>query len=256
MNSLSIAQHLLGAGSGVLIGFVLALVGGGGSILAVPLLLYVVRVPDPHVAIGTSALAVAANAATNLVIHARRGNVSWGPAGIFAGAGVLGAYIGSSAGKSFDGDRLLSLFAFLMIAVAGLMLWKRNAQEAPQASLNHAVAARLSISGATTGLVSGFFGIGGGFLVVPGLLASTGMPILTAVGSSLVAVTAFGLTTALNYAHAGLVNWTLAIAFLLGGLTGGQLGASLAERLSKSRGALNKVFAGVILATALYMLAS
>lgn len=254
MNSLSIAQHLLGAGSGVLVGFVLALVGGGGSILAVPLLLYVVRVPDPHVAIGTSALAVAANAATNLVIHARRGNVQWRSASVFATSGTVGAYLGSSAGKRFDGQSLLTLFALLMLAVAGLMIWTRQKSELTAAQPDATATTRLSAFGGMTGLVSGFFGIGGGFLIVPGLMASTSMPILTAVGSSLFAVSAFGLTTAINYAHSGLVNWHLAGAFVLGGLVGGRLGASCAIRLSKSKGVLNVVFACLIIATALYML--
>ena len=74
------------------------------------------------------------------------------------------------------------------------------------------------------GLFSGFFGIGGGFLIVPGLIAATGMPMINAVGSSLVAVTAFGLTTAANYAFSGLVDWPLALAFIAGGLGGGIAG--------------------------------
>ena len=112
----------------------------------------------------------------------------------------------------------------------------------------------LVILGAVVGFVSGLFGIGGGFLIVPGLIAATRMPMLLAIGSSLVAVTAFGLTTALNYARSGLIDWTLAGVFVGGGLLGGLFGASLATRLSRSRGALNRVFAGLIFAVALYML--
>ena len=111
MEALSLLQLVLGGLSGVLVGFVLGVVGGGGSILAVPLMLYVVGVGDPHVAIGTSALAVAVNAVSNLVIHARRGNVRWPCASVFALAGIAGAYLGSSLGKAFDGRSLLALFA-------------------------------------------------------------------------------------------------------------------------------------------------
>src|SRR5215475_13432180 len=89
---LSLTQGALGLASGSLVGFSLGLVGGGGSILAVPLLIYLVGVSDPHVAIGTSAIAVAANAATNLVNHARAGNVKWRCASVFALAGVAGAF--------------------------------------------------------------------------------------------------------------------------------------------------------------------
>ena len=111
MTTLSLLQYLLGAGAGVLVGLSLGMVGGGGSILAVPLLAYLVGVKDPHVAIGTSAVAVAANAAVNLVNHARVGNVKWRCAALFSLAGVSGAWLGSTLGKGFDGQRLLALFA-------------------------------------------------------------------------------------------------------------------------------------------------
>src|SRR3954453_17893962 len=104
-------QGVLGLASGMLVGFSLGLVGGGGSILAVPLMVYVVGVADAHVAIGTSAVAVAVNAATNLVGHARNGNVRWSCALLFATAGMLGAFAGSIAGKMLDGQRLLMLFS-------------------------------------------------------------------------------------------------------------------------------------------------
>jgi uncharacterized membrane protein YfcA len=102
--------------------------------------------------------------------------------------------------------------------------------------------------------LSGFFGIGGGFLIVPALVMATGMPILNAVGSSLVAVTALGLTTAANYAYSGLVDWTLAALFIAGGVLGGLLGARSAKTLAGRKGALNTVFAALIFAVAVYML--
>ena len=111
--------------SGSLVGFSLGLVGGGGSILAVPLMVYAVGVPSAHVAIGTSAVAVAANAAANLVTHARAGTVKWGCAGVFATSGVLGAWLGSNLGKVIDGQQLLFLFAILMMVVGVTMLMPR-----------------------------------------------------------------------------------------------------------------------------------
>lgn len=252
--TLTVIQYLLGAGAGSVVGFSLGLVGGGGSILAVPLMVYLVGVTNPHVAIGTSALAVAANAAVNLVNHARNGNVKWRCAGLFATAGVIGAYFGSTLGKSFDGQKLLALFAILMLVIAALMLRGRSAGGDPAVVLNRGNAPKLIASGGITGLLSGFFGIGGGFLVVPGLMASTRMPILYAVGSSLVAVTLLGLTTAVNYAHSGLVDWTLAAVFIAGGVIGGLLGGRLAARLSARKGLLNLVFAGLIFVVAIYML--
>src|SRR5471030_2148283 len=100
---ISMMQSVLGLASGVLVGFSLGLVGGGGSILAVPLMVYVVGVPDPHVAIGTSAIAVAANAAINLSNHARGGTVIWSCALMFAAAGIIGAFVRSIFGKMIDG---------------------------------------------------------------------------------------------------------------------------------------------------------
>jgi uncharacterized membrane protein YfcA len=116
----------LGALSGSLVGFTLGLVGGGGSILAVPLMVYLVGVRNPHIAIGTSALAVAANAAIGTVNHARSGTVKRRCALMYAGAGVAGAVVGSTVGKAFDGQKLLFLFAILMVVVGVLMLRKRR----------------------------------------------------------------------------------------------------------------------------------
>ena len=113
-------EAALGLASGALVGFSLGLVGGGGSILAVPLMVYVVGVPDAHVAIGTSAIAVAANAAVNLSNHARGGTVRWSCALTFAAAGIVGAFVGSIFGKMLDGQKLLALFALLMLVIAGV----------------------------------------------------------------------------------------------------------------------------------------
>ncbi|MBU0670287.1 MAG: sulfite exporter TauE/SafE family protein [Alphaproteobacteria bacterium] len=247
-------QYLLGAGSGVLVGFVLGLVGGGGSILAVPLMVYLVGIPSPHVAIGTSALAVAINALTGLIAHIRRGNVKWRCSLVFAAAGIAGAFGGSTAGKAIDGDKLLFLFALVMIGVGAMMLRSRGRTGDPAVVLGRDNAPKLVGYGLGTGLFSGFFGIGGGFLVVPGLVAATGMPMLYAVGSSLVAVTAFGLTTAANYAFSGLVDWALAAVFILGGLGGGFLGARVATRLGENQARLTTIFAVLIFAVAGYTL--
>ena len=125
---LSTTQTALAVASGGIVGYSLGLVGGGGSILAVPLLVYVVGLDNPHVAIGTSAVAVALNAAANLLMHARAGNVKWRCASVFGAAGVAGALLGSTLGKMVEGQRLLALFALLMMVVGALMLRDRGAQ--------------------------------------------------------------------------------------------------------------------------------
>jgi uncharacterized membrane protein YfcA len=252
---ISTVQGVLGLASGGLVGFSLGLVGGGGSILAVPLMVYVVGVSDAHVAIGTSAIAVAANAAINLSNHARGGTVRWSCALPFAAAGIIGAFAGSLLGKMLDGQKLLALFALLMLVIAALMLKTRSRIGASDVQMNRDNMPAIVGLGLATGTLSGFFGIGGGFLIVPALMLATGMSILNAVSSSLVAVTAFGLTTAASYAWSGLISWELAGLFIAGGVAGGLIGTRSAKLLSERHGALNIVFATVIIAVALYMLA-
>ena len=251
---ISVMQGALGLASGALVGFSLGLVGGGGSILAVPLMVYVVGVPDAHVAIGTSAIAVAANAAVNLSNHARGGTVRWSCALSFAAAGIIGAFLGSIFGKMLDGQKLLALFALLMLVIAVLMLKTRSRIGLPDVQMDWTNMPAIVGLGLATGTLSGFFGIGGGFLIVPALMLATGMSIMNAVSSSLVAVTAFGLTTAASYAYSGLISWGLAGLFVAGGIAGGLIGTRSAQLLSARRGALNVVFAAVIIAVALYML--
>jgi uncharacterized membrane protein YfcA len=247
-------QILLGGLAGSAVGFTLGLVGGGGSILAVPLMVYLVGVADPHVAIGTSALAVAVNALLSLSNHARSRNVKWRCASVFAAAGVAGAVLGSLGGKAVDGQKLLALFALLMLVVSALMLRSRGNAGDASVMLNQANASRLVAAGGATGVVSGFFGIGGGFLVVPGLMAATGMPVLFAVGSSLVAVAAFGMTTALSYAASGQVLWPLAGTFIAGGALGSAIGARASARLARHKGLLDTTLAALIAVVAIYML--
>lgn len=253
MSAVTGAGELLAMLCGSAVGFSLALVGGGGSILATPLLLYVVGVRDPHMAIGTSAVAVSANAFANLLPHARAGHVHWRAAFVFAAAGVAGAWLGSSAGKAMDGHHLLALFALLMMLVAFLMLRGRRARAPARYPLPNTLP-RLGAVGFGAGGLAGFFGIGGGFLIVPGLMFASGMEIINAIGTSLFSVGTFAAATAGNYATSGLVDWPVAAEFIGGGVIGGWLGALGAHRLARTRGALNVVFAGVIMAVAIYML--
>jgi uncharacterized protein len=250
----TLLPHLLAILCGSAVGFSLALIGGGGSILAVPLLLYVVGLRDPHAAIGTSALAVSANAFANLIPHAKVGNVRWPAAFMFAATGVVGAFLGSSLGKIIDGHHLLVLFALLMMVIAGLMLRGRRGHDGTGYPREH-MFARLGIVGLGAGSLAGFFGIGGGFLIVPGLVFASGMAMIDAIGTSLFCVGAFGLTAALNYAVSGWVVWPIALEFIAGGIAGGWLGMLGAQNLSKKRGALTVLFAAVIVAVALFMLA-
>lgn len=226
--------------SGGLVGFSLGLVGGGGSILATPLLLYVVGVASPHVAIGTGALAVSINAYANLLAHARKGHVRWLYAAVFAAVGTLGALLGSSLGLVVDGTRLLLLFGALMVVVGVLMLRPRGVGRGEERPVDRRTCVLIAAAALATGMASGFF--------------ATGMPMINAIGSSLLAVGTFGLATALNYARSGLVDWVIAGQFISGGVVGGILGMLLATRLSAGKATLNRIFAALILTVATYVI--
>jgi uncharacterized protein len=241
-------------GSGGLVGFALGLVGGGGSILATPLLLYVVGVSSPHVAIGTSALAVSVNAYASLFAHARKRHVWWRCAIVFALAGTLGALAGSNLGLMVEGKCLLLLFGFLMAVVGLLMLRPRKAAAGESRPVDRRMCLVTGAVAILSGAASGFFGIGGGFLIVPALIIATGMPTINAIGSSLLAVGTFGLATALNYAYAGLVDWPLAAEFIAGGIIGGVVGMLTASKLATRRAALERTFAVLILSVAFYVI--
>ena len=253
MFHLTTAQVLLALLSGGIVGFTLGLIGGGGSILAVPLLLYVVGVHDAHVVIGSTAFAVAMNAFANLWPHWRAGHVQWRAAIAFALPGVVGALVGSVVGKMLDGKAILFLFAVLMILIALLMLRpKRDA--ATEVARAPVQLAKVISTGFGTGILSGFFGIGGGFLIVPGLMFSTGMGMTNAIGTSLFSVGVFGLTTSLSYAVSGLVDWFIVALYIAGGVAGGWFGVKLCTVLGQRRRTLQVLFAVVIIVVAVYML--
>jgi uncharacterized protein len=243
--------------SGALVGFTLGLIGGGGSIMATPLLLYVVGL-QPHVAIGTGAVAVSANAFANVWGHARAGNVRWRCALLFSAVGVAGAAIGSAIGRHVEGQHLLFLFAILMIVIGVLMLRRRGGAQTESSTAPTPSGLRsfrpLVVVATAVGTLSGFFGIGGGFLIMPGLRLSTGMPTICAIGSSLLVVGTFGLTTAVTYGWSGLIDWPVAAEYLVGGLAGGVSGMWLATGLARRKAVLDRIFAGVVFLVAGYML--
>ena len=184
-------------------------------------------------------------------------SIKWNCALVFAAAGIAGAAFGSTLGKQMDGQKLLVLFGILMIAIALLMLRPKRGLGNPEVALTRASARHLLLwllgIGFVAGAMSGFFGIGGGFLIVPGLMAATGMSLIFAIGSSLVAVTAFGVTTAANYALSNLVDWPLVGLFIAGGLVGGVFGSRLAGFLAGKKKLLSQVFAAIVAVVGVYV---
>lgn len=242
--------------SGALVGFILGFIGSGGSILALPLLVYVVGYAgDPHVAIGTTALAVAVSALVNVVQHARLGNVRVREGLMFAAPGVVGALAGAWLGLLTDGERILFLFALVMLVVAYRM-WKSPAPGASKTSEVRPppskVMPRILPAGLAVGGLSGFFGIGGGFLIVPALGWAAKMDVRRAIGTSLLAVATFGFATAARYGLAGKLDLPVAGLFIAGGIAGGVLGTTLSARAPQKL--LRQVFAGVLVVVAFYMM--
>jgi len=239
--------------SGGLVALLLTLFGGGGSVLAAPLLLYAVGVKDAHVAIGTSAAAVAVNAAVGLAAQAKAGRVKWPCALAFGAPGLVGSLAGAHIAKSLPGDTLLVWFAMAMAAVGLAMFRKPTSPGDPDVHIDTGKAMRLAPVGALTGLAAGFFGIGGGFLIAPGLMAATGMTLANAAASSLVSVTLFGAATSASYAASGLVDGPILLAMVAGGAVGVAIGARLASGLVAKALLARRLFAAMIVITAAYV---
>ncbi len=244
-------QIILSVVSGLIVGFSLGLIGGGGSILAIPLLIYFVGFDHPHIVIGTTALAVSINAFLNLVPHARKKHVNFKKGVLFSIPGVIGVLIGAELGLLTPGNKLLFIFAILMIVIAVYMLKRKCVNVAVEPAHKESYGKLLPI-GLLVGFASGFFGIGGGFLIVPGLIYAGALNIIQAVGTSLVSVGVFGLVTAVRYSLNGDVNIIISALYIVGGVFGGWIGTYYASKVSKRL--LTKIFAIIIILVAIYML--
>jgi uncharacterized membrane protein YfcA len=144
-------------------------------------------------------------------------------------------------------------FAFAMAAIGLSMFRKPKSEGDPDVHLNMKLVARLAPLGLLTGLAAGFFGIGGGFLIVPGLMLATGMTIANATASSLLSVALFGAATSANYALSGQVDWPLAGLLLLGGAGGGIAGLFAARALASHARLARSLFAALIIVVAAYV---
>lgn len=244
---------VLAAPAGFAVGVALGLLGGGGSILTVPILVYGLGLPDKP-AIATSQLIVGAVAVVGAVRHARHGGVDLRAGLVFGGFGTVGASLGSriAAAPAVPGPLLLVGFAALMIVVAALMLRSGPAARAEDPSRPMRFA-RIALLGASTGLLTGTLGVGGGFLIVPALLYAGGLTIHRAIGTSLVAI---ALNCAAGFAgYAGRVPIDLrAVAAIAAfGAAGSVLGAHWSPRTPAPR--LRRWFGWFVLVLGVIMLA-
>ncbi|MDP2314293.1 MAG: sulfite exporter TauE/SafE family protein [Pseudomonadota bacterium] len=233
----------------VLIGVALGLLGGGGSILTTPILIYALGV-ETKAAIATSLLVVGVTSVAAVIQHARAGNVEWRTGLIFGGAGMAGAYVGGFIAAWIPATVLMILFGLMMLATAVAMFRGRK-DPGPQTGSPHALW-KIVGEGLVVGVVTGLVGAGGGFLVVPALALLGGLPMKKAVGTSLLVI---ALKSFAGYAgHAAHVTVDLELAALVAGaaVVGSFAGSRLANVIPPD--SLRRGFAGFVLVMATFVL--
>ncbi|PSK66309.1 hypothetical protein B0E53_01764 [Micromonospora sp. MH33] len=244
------ATLALTVGLAVLIGVSLGLLGGGGSILAVPLLVYVADLPAKE-AIATSLLVVGATSAVGVIPHARAHRVRWRTGLIFGFAGMTGAYAGGRLAEFIPAGFLLTGFAVMMLATAVAMIRGRRGAEGRPVPHELPVL-RVILDGVVVGLVTGLVGAGGGFLVVPALALLGGLPMPVAVGTSLVVIAMKSFAGLAGYLSSVSINWGLAAAVTAAAIAGSFVGGRLAGRIPAD--ILRKVFGWFVVVMGVFVL--
>ena len=235
----------------VFVGISLGLLGGGGSILMVPLLAYVAGM-DAKQAIATSLLVVGATSAVGAISHARAGRVQWRTALLFGATAMAGAYAGGHLARFIPGTALLVGFAVMMIATATAMLRGRKNTAASAEQSHQLPLAKIAVVGLMVGMLTGLIGAGGGFLLVPALVLLGGLPMPLAVGTSLVIIAMNSFAGLLGYLSSVRIDWTLGAALTAAAVAGALIGARFAgkvnpETLRKGFGWLVLMMASVIM---------
>lgn len=240
----------LGLALSVLIGVSLGFFGGGGSILTVPLLVYVFGLA-PKQAIASSLLVVGIASLTGAFQHWRAGRVDLRAGLFFGSAGMAGAYLGGRAAAFLDGPLLLLLFACMM-ALTSAAMWRGRRVPPSAARAPEPAPLRLAAQGLAVGLFTGLVGAGGGFLIVPALALWAGIPMLEAVGTSLFVIvlnTTAGFLGTLSHQR---VDVALVGAVSAAAVAGSLLGTRLARRVDPA--SLRRAFALFVLAMAILVL--
>lgn len=233
------------------IGVSLGLLGGGGSILAVPMLVYVAGVAAQE-AVAMSLAIVGATSVIASVLHGRQGRLHYKIAALFGGAGMVGAFLGAQFTHLVSHAMLLLLFAALMLLVGTLML-VRQQRESTTASAppNHNLPGVL-LAGAGVGIVTGFLGVGGGFLIVPALVLLTALPMHVAVGTSLLVIAINSAAGFMGHLGQGSVPMALTGAFTVAAVAGTFVGAHMAGHIPAH--SMRRLFAGFVMVVALFLI--
>ena len=240
----------LAVGLAVFVGISLGLLGGGGSILTVPLLAYVAGLDAQH-AIATSLLVVGVTSAVGAITHARAGRVRWKIAAIFGAAAMVGAYGGGRLAHLIPGNILLIAFSVIMIAAAVAML--RGRRDLADESAGPLPVAKIILQGAVVGTISGLVGAGGGFLLVPALALLGGLPMPAAVGTSLVVISMQSFAGLAGHLSTEAIDWKLAGMVTAAAVVGSIIGGLLTSRVDPA--VLRKAFGWFVLAMAAFVLA-
>lgn len=214
----------------VLVGVALGLLGGGGSILTVPLLVYVAAMPAKE-AIATSLLVVGVTSLAALVPHARAGRVRWRTGAVFGAAAMVGAYAGGRLAEFLPGAVLLGAFAVMMLATAVAMIRDRRREGPADGTRRDLPVLLVLLEGIVVGLATGIVGAGGGFLVVPALVLLGGLPMSVAVGTSLLVIAMKSFAGLAGYLSSVSIDWTLAAAVTAMAMLGSVVGAVVAGRV-------------------------
>ena len=234
----------------VFVGISLGLLGGGGSILTVPLLAYVAGL-DPKEAIATSLLVVGVTSAVGAITHARAGRVRWKVAAVFGAAAMAGAYGGGRLATFIPGNVLLIAFALIMIMAAVAML--RGRKDIGDESVGPLPIGKILLQGATVGVISGLVGAGGGFLLVPALALLGGLPMPVAVGTSLVVISMQSFAGFAGHLAGETIDWKLAGMVIAAAVVGSVIGGLLTSKIDPAT--LRKAFGWFVLAMAALVLA-
>ncbi|MEP7147777.1 MAG: sulfite exporter TauE/SafE family protein [Acidobacteriota bacterium] len=244
-------QFAFGMILSALIGLSLGLIGGGGSIITVPVLVYALNV-EPYDAVGMSLAVVGVTSLIGSFLHWRHGTLQMKTALIFGSAGIFGALAGSPLTKMLSPSALMLAFAGLMFVVAILMLRKKTGNEVDVVSTNVPSIWKALAVGFGVGVLTGFLGVGGGFLIVPALVMFGGLSIKDAIGTSLFVIFLNCVAGLAGHASQNHFNWNLtAIVTLLAG-AGAIAGTMLSHRVAAQK--LQKGFAMFVLMVAVLLI--
>lgn len=243
---------------GLLVGITLGTLGGGGSILTVPALVYLIGESPQH-ATTASLVIVGVTALAGTAGHARAGRVRWRSGLVFGVVGVGGSLLGSTLNKLVNANVLLLAFAGLMLLTAAAMLHRRARRNSADLSGSRTSGSprtarrilEVALVGTVVGFMTGFFGVGGGFIVVPGLVLALGFDMPEAVGTSLLVI-AFNCVIALAArGTAAAVDWGVVGPFIASAITGSLLGNRVAGRVPASQ--LERIFAVLLVFLSVYV---